>query len=220
MSYTWTYSQLEQFETCPKQFYHKHVAKDFREPMGEAAKWGETVHKAFEDTIEKKVPLPEGMTQWQGIADKLAALPGQKYIELKCALNREYRPTGYFDKDWWTRGKADLVVINGNEAAVFDYKTGKMKPSEQLTLYAAYTFAHYPEVQVVHTGYVWLKNRKITKDKVQREELPFVWQGFIGRVSRLEKAYKANSWPESPSGLCNGWCPVKTCKYWKPKRGE
>jgi hypothetical protein len=70
----------------------------------------------------------------------------------------------------------------------------------------------------VHTGYVWLKDKKITNETVTRESLPFIWQSFVGRVKRLEDSHRDDRWPERPSGLCNGWCAVKTCKYWKPKK--
>lgn len=216
MNPAWTYSRLEKYETCPKQFYHHHVAKDFRDEGSVHSEWGDRVHTALEDRVKESKPLPEGMTQWESITNKLLSLPGEKLTEYSFALNTSFQPTEY--NNAWTRGKADLLIVNGQEAAVFDYKTGKKKPSEQLTLYAAYTFAHYPQVNVVHTGFIWLKDKKVTPDVVKREALPVIWQGFLGRVSRLENAYKNDHWPERPSGLCNGWCPVKTCKYWKPKR--
>lgn len=147
---------------------------------------------------------------------KVIALPGEKLVEQPMALDSSFRPTSW--KTAWTRGKADLLVVNGNEAAAFDFKTGKVKLTEQLSLYAAYTFAHYPEVNVVHTGFVWLKEKKVTPDVIYRESLPFVWQSFVARVAKLQSSYENDNWPERPSGLCNGWCGVKQCKYWKPKK--
>lgn len=216
MKHAWTYSHLEKYETCPKQFYHHHVVRDFRDGPNEHSIWGNRVHTALEERVKSNTPLPTGMTQWESLVVQLLNYPGEKHVELQLALDSSFRPT-----DWnaaWTRGKADMVIVSGQEAAVVDFKTGKRKLTEQLSLYAAYTFAHYPEVNVVHTGFVWLKENKITKDTVTRETLPFIWQSFIGRVKRLEDSYENEHWPERPSGLCNGWCPVKACKYWKPKK--
>ena len=101
---------------------------------------------------------------------------------------------------------------------VLDYKTGKRKPSEQLDLYAAYIFAHYPEVEDVKTIFVWLKEQKTDKKRFNRDELPIIWREFIPKVARLESAYNRDSWPAKPSGLCNGWCPVKTCQHYKERK--
>ena len=213
----WTYSQLDSFETCPRKFWHLKVARDIVEPPSPHAEWGTRVHTAFEDWIKNGSPLPEGMTQWQSLAEKLAKLPGEKLCEQKMALDKNFRPTDW--KTSWTRGVADLLVVHKDRAVVADYKTGKRKPTEQLDLYAAYTFAHYPQVKVVTTAFVWLKDRKIDKKEVTRGEVPIVWSGFLPRVRKLESAYERDSWPERPSGLCRAHCPVTTCKF-NGKRGK
>lgn len=211
----WTYSRLESFETCPKKFYHLSVAKDHSDPPTEATKWGERVHKAMEDRITIGTPLPEGMTQWESIADKIASLPGEKYAETKLAIDRGFQPTEW--KAAWSRGIADLLVTYNNTAVVLDYKTGKRKPSEQLALYAAYTFAYHPTVDKVTTGFVWLKEKKIDKEQFERKDIPEIWQALLPKVRKLESAYERDAWPAKPSGLCRGWCPVKSCPHYKEK---
>ena len=211
----WTYSQLEKFETCPKQYYHVRVKRDVVEPPTEHTKWGEEVHTALEHRVMHGTPLPEGMQQWEGIAAKLCALPGTKLCEYKMAVDSNFKQTGW--KTAWTRGIADLVVINGKKAAVFDHKTGKRKLTEQLSLYAAYVFIHFPEVKEVTTGFIWLKEKKIDKETFHRDQLHEIWQGFLPRVIKLESAYDRDSWPARPSGLCKGWCHVRECAHWKSK---
>lgn len=212
----WTYSQLDKFETCPRQFYHVRVKKDFPEPPTEATIWGERVHKAMELRIKDGTPLPEGMTQWENIASKFARLSGEKHCEIKMAVDKNFQPA-----DWdnaWSRGIADLVIINGNKAAIFDHKTGKRKPTEQLMLYAGYTFAMYPDVDYVTTGFVWLKDKKIDKQEFTREQVSEIWLEFLPRVRKLEIAYEKDNWPCRPSGLCHGWCPAKTCEFYRSKK--
>jgi hypothetical protein len=207
----WTYSQLDSFESCPKKFYHLKVIRDIVEPPTEHTVWGTKVHTAFENFILHGELLPEGMTQWQPIANKIAKLGGEKHAELKFAIDKNFQPA-----DWdnaWSRGIADLVVINGKNAVVMDYKTGKRKPTEQLDLYAAYVFHYYPEVQEVTTVFVWLKEKKLDKKKVMRKELADVWQGLLPRAIRLERAYDKEEWPARSSGLCKAWCPVITCSF-------
>lgn len=207
----WTYSQLESFESCPKKFYHLKVARDVVEEQGPHAEWGTRVHTAFEELVKKGDPLPDGMAQWQSLADKIAKLPGEKFTEFKFALDKGFKPAEW--KQSWTRGIADLLVVRGDKAVVMDYKTGKRKPSEQLDLYANYTFAYHPEVKVVTTAFVWLKEKKIDRQTIHREQAPEIWQKLMPRVRKLESAYERESWPERPSGLCKGWCPVASCKF-------
>jgi len=212
----WTYSQLEKFETCPKQFYHVRVARDYTEPPTEHTKWGERVHTAMEERVQFGIPLPEGMEQWENIASKLAKLPGEKYVEYKMSVDKSFNKSSW--KESWSRGIADLLVVNGNKAAVFDHKTGKRKITEQIMLYAGYTFAEFPEVEEVTTAFIWLKEKRVDKETFTRDDIPKIWNEFLPRVIKLEKAYETEKWPVRPSGLCNGWCPVKSCTYYKDKK--
>ena len=214
----WTYSQLDTFETCPRKFYHLKVVRDVSDPPTVHTDWGQKVHTAFEVFIENGTPLPEGMTQWQTLADKLAKLPGEKLVEEKYALDKNFQPSDW--KGAWTRGIADLVVINGDKAAVMDYKTGKRKPTEQLDLYVNYVFAHHPQVKYVSTGFIWLKERRIDwnvtkadKKPYSRDEAPMIWQQFLPRIAKLESAYERDKWPAKTSGLCKAWCPVLSCEF-------
>ncbi len=214
----WTYSQLDTFESCPRKFYRTKVVRDIIEPPTIHTEWGTRVHTAMEHAVQDGTPLPEGMTQWQGIADKLAALPGTKMCEQRFAIGRDFQPADW--KQAWSRGIGDLVVINGKYAIAADYKTGKRKPTEQLDLYAAYTFHHYPEVEYVHTAFVWLKEKRIDwnvskagKKPFSRDEVPVIWQNLLPRAARLESAYERDKWPAKTSGLCKAWCPVTDCEF-------
>lgn len=212
----WTYSQLEKFETCPKQFYHVRVKKDVTEPPTEATMWGERVHTAFENRILNGAALPDGMGQWEGLATKIESMKGEIKCEQKMAINNAFQPA-----DWdkaWSRGIADVTVVYKDSAVILDYKTGKRKPTEQLMLYAGYAFAHYPQVNMVSTGFVWLKDQKIDKTSFHRSDVSTIWLEFLPRVRKLETAYEKDKWPERPSGLCNGWCPVKSCSFYKAKK--
>ena len=43
----WSYTALSTFTNCPKQYYHKYVAKDVKEVKSQQQIWGTSVHEAF-----------------------------------------------------------------------------------------------------------------------------------------------------------------------------
>jgi hypothetical protein len=208
---SWTYSRLSAFETCPKQYFHTKVNKDVIEGDTAATLWGKKVHTAFENRIEKDEPLPEGMQHWQSIADKFARLPGEKLVEYQFAIDKNFQPAEWGSS--WSRGIADLVVRHKKKVLIADWKTGKRKPTEQLDLYAGYIMAHWPDTEVIQTAFVWLKESKMTKKTMGAEAVPIIWQRFIPRVRRMERAYEQDTWPAKPSGLCKLYCPVLTCNH-------
>jgi PD-(D/E)XK nuclease superfamily len=208
----WTYSQLDKFETCAKQYYHTKVARDVVEGDTDATIWGTKVHTAFENAMIHNEVLPEGMKHWQSIADKFARLPGEKLVEYKFSIDRNFEPAPWGAA--WSRGIADLVVRHKKRVLIADWKTGKKKPTEQLDLYAGYVMAEWPDTEVIQTAFVWLKEKKMTKKTMDAATaVPVIWQGFIPRTRRLERAYEQDTWPAKPSGLCKLYCPVLSCGY-------
>jgi hypothetical protein len=210
----WTYSQLEAFETCPKQYFHTNVLREYPFEKSEASLWGDRVHDALERRVRDGVPLPNEMAQWNGITQKLLSLPGDKYTEQKMAIDRAFQPVNYYDKERaWTRGKIDLTIVHNEEAVIADYKTGKKKPSEQLYLYCTYVFAKFTQVNKISSAFLWLKDRKVEKNTVHRGDIPSIWQRLLPRVSRLDAAYQQDKWPPTPNGLCRQYCPVLGCEF-------
>jgi len=151
------------------------------------------------------------MYQWKPFIDKLLSLPGDKYAEVKFAVDKNFNSCAWDQA--WSRGIVDVLVIHNATAVVLDYKTGKRKPTEQLWLYALYVFAHHPEVKAVHTVFAWLKERKVDKDFFTRDDISKLWMHFLPIVSRLEKSYEKDVWPPKTSGLCRRWCPVLSCEH-------
>jgi hypothetical protein len=220
MAKAWSWSVINDFETCEWRYYLTKVTKEVVEPQSEEMRWGNQVHKALEHRIKDNVPLPGNMVQYNQIMDRLFAAtrkPGVIfYAEQKLALSLAYQPRRFFDKDVWVRAITDLTIVNGDTAAVIDYKTGKPKPqSAQLKLTAAVTFHTYPQIQTIHNSFLWLNGGSTPNETFHREDVPKLWQEFAPRVQRLEEAHQQNKFPKKPSGLCNKWCPVphKLCEY-------
>lgn len=208
----WSYSSLSLFEQCPKKYYHLRIAKDVVDEPGEPGSWGLRVHKAAEDYSRGAAQLPDDVKHVKPIIDKLLAVPGEKLIEHRFGVTAGFEPCDFFDASVWYRGVIDLAIVGTKEAIAVDYKTGKQRPGhDQLSLFAAATFVHRPQLESVRTAYLWLQTGKLTSKTFTRDDQ--IWPEFIPRVRRVELAIQDNRFPVRPSGLC-GWCPVKTCPHW------
>jgi hypothetical protein len=205
----WSYSSLTAYETCPKRYSLIRVYKKVKDEMGEAAFWGDKVHKALESRVLTKTPLPEGMQQWERIAAKFDKPKGRLFTETQMALTHNLQPCTWGAKDAWVRGIVDIGVDAGKVVVALDWKTGKVKPEmDQLKLFAGLIMQAKPYVEKVRTGYIWLAYNKLTRETYTRDDLPSIWEGFAARSNRLAEAYKTDMWPPRPSGLCSKWCPV------------
>lgn len=96
---------------------------------------------------------------------------------------------------------------------VVTHNTGKPKTDgDQMKLFAGATFALYPSVEKVKTGYVWLGHDRVDSETYTRADIPAIWNEFIPRVERVEYAIKNSVFNPNPSGLCRAWCPVPRSK--------
>lgn len=212
----WSFSSLTSFETCAKRHYHLKVARDVVDTPDESATWGTVVHEHLEARLKDGTRLPDSIAGYEKIVAPIEARPGTKLIEQQLAITAALRPTGWRSPDAWCRGVVDVGVVTGNKALLLDYKTGKRKLNiDQLKLFAGLAFAHYPQLEVVSTGFVWLKDGVVDKEKFEKKDVPLIWQTFIPRVRRLERAYVETNFPPKPSGLCARHCPVPKhmCHY-------
>lgn len=212
----WSYSSLTKFETCPRQYYLTRVSKEVKDSPGEHAIWGDKVHRALEDRVLKKQPLPEGMQHWERIASKFDTPKGRVFTETRLTLTRNLNPTDWMAKDAWVRGIIDLGVDAGPNVVLFDWKTGKVKhDNDQLRLFAGLYFAAKPYVQKIKTAFIWLQHNKLTRERFTRDDAPSIWEGFVRRSDALAEAYEVNRWPAKKSGLCRGWCPAtrRHCEF-------
>jgi hypothetical protein len=219
--FSWSFSKLEAYETCPRRYYETQVLKSWAEEKGEAALYGDAFHKVAADRLLKKVYKPgaEGYGQiiepW---AAKIERIGGPLFVEQKWALADDFAKTGWFEKyqrPAWFRGIGDVVALSRNEqvALAIDWKTGNIKEnSAQLALMAVLVFAHYPTVQAIRSEFIWLKHDASTREDFKRTDVPAVWASILPRVQKLRDAHGATDFPEKPGGLCKKYCPVRSCK--------
>lgn len=215
----WSFSSLDTFKNCPFQYYHKNVIKSFKEEKTPQMIWGERVHKDFEDRLAHDKPLPIDLTDHEPYLAKLEALGGILNTEQKIAINKQMQPCDFFGQDVWMRGIIDLSVIFASTGIIVDYKTGKphTKP-HQLALFGIWAFAKYPFLEAIKTEFYWTKTCGTTENQYVRDDLADMWGMFMSDLTQYKEAFHTDTWQKRPSGLCNGWCGVRTCEHWKPKR--
>ena len=205
----WSFSGLTSFETCGKRYFHIKVARDVVDPPNEATAWGSTVHKHLEDRVRHGTPLPAVLQEYERLVEPIINAGGTLIVEQQLAVDSGLRPVAWDSQDAWCRGIVDVGVLTGKRAVLLDWKTGKRKPeSDQLKLFAGLAFAHYPDIEAVTTGFVWLKEGVVDREKFTRKDASTIWQQFVPRVQRLERAYADLRFVPRPSGLCRRWCPV------------
>lgn len=219
----WSWTYIESYETCPRQFYEIRLARNYVEADSPHLLWGKEVHDAMEKRIMYDVKLPARMVSYEKTAAAVQAAPGKVKCELKLGFTKDYTPTGFFDKDVYHRGADDVLVVNGHKAMNIDWKTGQPKhKTDQLKLAALRTFVNLPEVNEVLAAYSWLQSGQWTRQKFTRDDVPAIKEEFERRLDMLRWSEQHNAWPAKPSGLCKksrkpgstyGGCIVASCPH-------
>lgn len=212
----WSFSRIKAFDTCPKQFYHVNVLKQFPFKETDAMRYGTEFHEAAEHFIRDGTPIPDRFAFARPALEALAAKAGEKLCEQKLGLTAELEACDFFAKDVWFRGIVDLLIIDGDVATVVDYKTGKSSryaERGQLELMALSVFRHFPEVKTVRAGLLFVIANDLVKAKYQKSGQKDMWRKWLAEYGKMESAFETGVWNPKPSGLCKRHCPVTECPH-------
>jgi len=211
----WSYSSMSLFQQCPKKYYELRVVKSIVEPPSIQMRYGLDVHKVAEEYIRDGVPIPEKYGYLTEPLDKLKQIRCTVYCEHRMGLTKELEPCKFGAKDAWWRGIADLLVVHGKEARIVDYKTGKntYADTKQLELLALATFKHFPEVEKIKAGLLFVVHIAFVKDRYERDEQEMRWEKWIAQTDQLESAYENDVWNPKQNFTCKAWCPVLSCAH-------
>lgn len=212
--FTWSYSSLKEFQNCPKKYQEVRILKNYTHQDTPQTIYGKEVHKALEDYVRSNTALAKNYERFKELVDNLVDIQGDKYCEYEMALTKEKHPCKFEDDNRWVRGIADLLIIDNDVAYVVDYKTGSNKypDPKQLRLMALMVFAHFPNVQIVKAGLLFLAHDHFIPEEYKRGDVDKMWKQFTAPLTRLSASYDNNSWMANPGPLCK-YCPVSTCTY-------
>ena len=220
----WSPSALDTFKNCPEQYHHRYVLKDLPPEIKSAEQiYGEHVHEAFAARQSvKHTKLPVDLAQHEPFMVSLdVRQDGRIFVEHKVALAKDLSTCEWDHKDTWCRMIIDYLHVDARErhANIVDYKTGKPHTKfNQLIIYALWVFQEFNYVDTIDITFYWTKSFTSDCKTLSRGEIPSLWDKLIGDLRQYKEAFRSDIWQMRPSGLCNGWCPVIGCKYWRPKR--
>lgn len=222
---SWT--KFQTFDQCPRKYRDQYLLGLVPYVETPVLKWGNDVHKAMELYITRGTPLPPKMLQFKPVADALldrveefraeGKLKVDLFAEQKWAIDLTGRACGYFDKNVWIRGQADVGYGTRVSLKTLDWKTGKGKypKPEQLELMALLAVArpelsHYTRVDgmlmFLEAGFPVRLSVDTTPGLAYRDLL-LKWQR---RALRILDYIQRDYWPENSTPLC-GWCDVTSC---------
>ena len=217
MTFSWSFSKIDAFETCPRRHYELSIRKPrkYVEEESEQLKWGNFVHENFAKAITAGTNFPKELEPYQKWLDAVRVGPGETLVEQKFALDRDLQPCEWFGPKCWVRVVVDFLRVAGPVAWALDWKTGKIKETEsgQLMLTAKTVFSFFPAVQRVKTSYIWLQDDVETSEYYDRAGMEGDWRGMLNRVNDYQNAVTTNNFPPRPGRLCWKWCPVASCEY-------
>ena len=74
-------------------------------------------------------------------------------------------------------------------------------------------FAHFPSVDRIRAGLLFVVSRDLIKDTYSRDMMPVLWDKWLSKYKRMETAYGSATWNAHPSGLCKRHCAVLECVH-------
>jgi len=189
----WSHSSLKDFEGCQRRYHEVKVLKKYPFQETEATRYGNQVHKAIEDYIRDKKPIPPEYAQFQPVVDAMLGKSGRALA-----------------------GIADILIVDDENltAWVGDWKTGNNKypDRDQLVLMSLLVFQHFPHIRKVNSALLFIVKNDMVKMQMQRDQAEAFWWKYRERTARLEASFENDVWNPNQTPLC-GWCQVTSCEF-------
>jgi len=206
----WSFSRLALYEECPAKFKYRHIDK-LPEEKHPAMQRGIDIHNDAQSFLigDHMLPQPTLMRFSSMLKDLREMKP---MVEQQWALDRNWKPTGWFAKDCWVRVIIDAGVIypGDREAAVIDWKTGKKygDNADQMELFAITTFQMFPMLREVDTHLCYLDSGEEDQETFTKEGIAEAKREWEDRVEPL---FNDTRFLPRPSKRCH-WCAFSRAK--------
>ena len=235
--YTWSFSSLGLFE-CPKKYELLRAKRLIESPKSEAGNEGARLHELIEAYI-KGGELDPDIARWKRILDVYKAKDGKceeeyafKWVK-RSTLPEFYPPTKQDihvrnvnsddcdvlvrckgdDPQRWYLGFIDWMKIDGNKCEIADWKTGKVKVTKQLVLYAWVVMLAHPEVDTVKVTFHFLNYNDQVSDWFYRKDMDKMFKYFQDILEEIDNCYRTDVWFEIPGDIVKKTGRGQHCSY-------
>lgn len=241
-NYRWSYSSIGLIE-CPKKYELIRAKEILKSPKSSAGDEGARLHELIEGYIRDDVWSVE-LSNWKRVLDIYKAKNGVCEVGYGFKLV-EYNPNTHgvlpdvsrakngklwipiqcsdSDPDRWFTCYIDWMKIDGNNCEIVDWKTGKVKVTKQLQLYAWVVMTAHPEIEKVKVTFHWLNHKDQVVDTFERKDLRRLFEYYEDKLDDVDNCYRSDIWPEIPGnidkktgrGVHCRFCPATTehCSY-------
>jgi PD-(D/E)XK nuclease superfamily len=203
-----SFTQLNDYITCPKKFFHRYLAKDCpQEVKSRQQNTGIELHDAIKRRFKLHEPLPREFEHHERTcASILTDGESTQHVELGLGCTADGRPCGFFDPGCRLRSRLDFVAIRPLAAVIIDWKTGKpWEDPFELNVQGLLLKIHYPELETIRGFYWWLRSGK--PGPTYTIDIAKAWEKISHLMAGIEFRLYKNNWPPDEGPLCP-WCPV------------
>lgn len=213
----WSYTFLDVYDRCKLQAKERFITKTLKFKPSPESEYGNLVHGRMDDFFRgKRNSLGDELSKFQPIADQAKAAKGLRFSEYDIGIRIDWGKTSFFGRDVWGRCKLDYAVIDGPNALILDWKTGKKREDPlELEIQALALKVAHPEIKNIWGCYMWLK----TMEKGQMFELGSGVEKTRDYVEKTMKRVAMEPWVPTKNHLC-AWCSNSNCVFYKETRRE
>jgi hypothetical protein len=214
----WSFSRLDDFESCPLKAKYKYIDKIPQPPLvipegktEHPMTRGGRIHNLAELYVLKNITLAPELELFKDQFLELRTLyrenPGKVEVEEQWAFDTNWNKTGWFSKDTWGRLMLDVCVNVGEPMRVIDHKTGKKYPpkhSQQGQLYGLVASMRYPEISRFRVEFWYLDSGEEYIREYSRTQLQIFKDDFDNRGRTMTTT---TDFEPRPSRFSCRFCP-------------
>jgi len=233
--YSWSFSSLGLMK-CPRQYEIVRAKKIIQSPPSAAGDEGSRIHKLIEDYFNED-KWDDELLKWKRLLQTYKAKGGVAEAEyaFKWVSRDELTDgsvishTSYYDAendrwlarcemddpDAWFRGIIDWLKLDfeNGTAEVVDWKTGRVKPSTQMQLYAWVIFLAHPEIDRVKCTFHWINHNDQLPAWFERKDMDKYFAPFQEILEMIDNCYETDTWIEIPGEIQKSTKRGSNCRF-------
>lgn len=212
--YSWSFSSLG-LMSCPRKYELIRAKKIIQSPPSAAGDEGSRVHALIEDYFNTGTMVDE-LFKYRRLLESYHVKGGQaeaeyafKWVDqtlIRCEMD---------DPDVWFRAILDWVKVDleNKTAEVADWKTGRVKPSKQLQLYAWIIFLVHPEIERVKCTFHWINHNDQLPQWFHRKDFDKLFEPFKEIIDQIDHCYTTDTWIEIPGDIYKSTKRGANCSF-------